>query len=96
MAGWSRRRGGTRGYETNRQGDDGLGHGERAVEGDDAVVVEGQDLSEEGAGDARGPEQQAETKRAQPAIVTGQCVACHGILGMGDGTNPRMAGQSRG
>ena len=35
-------------------------------------------------------------QRAQAAIVTGQCVACHGILGMGDGTNPRMAGQSRG
>ena len=33
---------------------------------------------------------------SQAAIVTGQCVACHGILGMGDGTNPRMAGQSRG
>jgi len=27
---------------------------------------------------------EAETKRAQAAIVTGQCVACHGILGMGD------------
>ena len=39
---------------------------------------------------------EAETKRAQAAIVTGQCVACHGILGMGDGTNPRIAGQSRG
>ena len=35
--------------------------------------------------------------QARPAaIVTGQCVACHGILGMGDGTNPRIAGQSRG
>ena len=33
---------------------------------------------------------------AQAAIVTGQCVACHGILGLGDGTNPRIAGQSRG
>jgi cytochrome c553 len=33
---------------------------------------------------------------SQAAIVTGQCVACHGILSMGDGTNPRMAGQSRG
>jgi cytochrome c553 len=39
---------------------------------------------------------EAESKRAQAAIVTGQCVACHGILGMGDGTNPRIAGQSRG
>jgi cytochrome c553 len=39
---------------------------------------------------------EAETKRAQAAIVTGQCVACHGILGMGDGLNPRLAGQSRG
>jgi cytochrome c553 len=39
---------------------------------------------------------EAETKRAQTAIVTGQCVACHGILGMGDGLNPRLAGQSRG
>ena len=37
----------------------------------------------------------AETKRAQAAIVTGQCVACHGILGRGDGLNPRIAGQSR-
>ena len=35
-------------------------------------------------------------QRAQAAIVTGQCVACHGILGIGVGTNPRMAGQSRG
>ena len=33
---------------------------------------------------------------SQAGIVTGQCVACHGILGMGDGTNPRMAGQTRG
>jgi len=39
---------------------------------------------------------EAESKRAQAAMVTGQCVACHGILGMGDGTNPRIAGQSRG
>jgi cytochrome c553 len=39
---------------------------------------------------------EAESKRAQAAIVTGQCVACHGILGLGDGTNPRIAGQSRG
>jgi cytochrome c553 len=39
---------------------------------------------------------EAETKRVQTAIVTGQCVACHGILGMGDGLNPRLAGQSRG
>ena len=39
---------------------------------------------------------EAETKRAQAAIVTGQCVACHGILGIGDGLNPRIAGQSRG
>ena len=38
---------------------------------------------------------EAETKRAQAAIVTGQCVACHGILGRGDGLNPRIAGQSR-
>jgi cytochrome c553 len=39
---------------------------------------------------------EAEAKRAQAAIVTSQCVACHGILGTGDGTNPRIAGQSRG
>jgi cytochrome c553 len=39
---------------------------------------------------------EAEAKLAQAAIVTGQCVACHGILGMGDGANPRIAGQSRG
>jgi len=39
---------------------------------------------------------ETEAKRAQAAIVTGQCVACHGILGMGDGLNPRIAGQSRG
>lgn len=39
---------------------------------------------------------EAESKRAQAAIVTGQCVACHGILGLGDGNNPRIAGQSRG
>jgi cytochrome c553 len=38
---------------------------------------------------------EAETRRAQIAIVTGQCVACHGILGIGDGLNPRLAGQSR-
>ena len=38
---------------------------------------------------------EAESKRAQAAIVTGQCVACHGILGLGDGNNPRIAGQSR-
>lgn len=37
----------------------------------------------------------AEEKRAQAAIVAGQCVACHGILGRGDGLNPRIAGQSR-
>ncbi len=36
-----------------------------------------------------------EEKRAQAAIVAGQCVACHGILGRGDGLNPRIAGQSR-
>lgn len=36
-----------------------------------------------------------ETKRAQAAIVTGQCVACHGILGRGDSLNPRIAGQNR-
>jgi len=38
---------------------------------------------------------EAEMKRAQVAIVAGQCVACHGILGRGDGLNPRIAGQSR-
>jgi cytochrome c553 len=38
---------------------------------------------------------EAETKRAQAAVVAGQCVACHGILGRGDGLNPRIAGQSR-
>jgi len=37
----------------------------------------------------------AEATRARAAIVTGQCVACHGILGRGDGLNPRIAGQSR-
>jgi len=38
---------------------------------------------------------EAEATRARAAIVTGQCVACHGILGRGDGLNPRIAGQSR-
>ena len=38
---------------------------------------------------------EAETKRAQAAIVTGQCVACHGILGMGDGTNPASPARAR-
>jgi cytochrome c553 len=38
---------------------------------------------------------EAETARAQAAIVTGQCVACHGILGRGEGLNPRIAGQKR-
>ena len=37
----------------------------------------------------------AEAKQAQAAIVIGQCVACHGILGIGDGLNPRIAGQNR-
>jgi cytochrome c553 len=41
------------------------------------------------------PASQAETARAQAAIVIGQCVACHGILGRGDGLNPRIAGQNR-
>lgn len=37
----------------------------------------------------------AEEKRAQAAMIAGQCVACHGILGRGDGLNPRISGQSR-
>ena len=34
-----------------------------------------------------------DTKRSELAIVAGQCGACHGAQGMGDGTNPRIAGQ---
>ncbi|MHB2169352.1 c-type cytochrome [Alsobacter sp. R-9] len=37
---------------------------------------------------------EADTKRAETAIVAGQCGACHGAQGMGDSTNPRIAGQS--
>lgn len=36
---------------------------------------------------------EADTKRSELAIVAGQCGACHGAQGMGDGTNPRIAGQ---
>ncbi len=37
---------------------------------------------------------EADTKRAEAAIVAGQCGACHGAQGLGDSTNPRIAGQS--
>jgi cytochrome c553 len=36
-----------------------------------------------------------EGKRAEAAITAGQCGSCHGAQGMGDGTNPRIAGQRR-
>ena len=36
---------------------------------------------------------EADVKRSEFAIVAGQCGACHGAQGMGDGTNPRIAGQ---
>lgn len=35
----------------------------------------------------------ADTKRAESAIVAGQCGACHGEQGLGNGTQPRIAGQ---
>ncbi|MCP8937572.1 c-type cytochrome [Alsobacter sp. SYSU M60028] len=36
-----------------------------------------------------------DTKRAESAIVSGQCGACHGEQGMGDSVQPRIAGQQR-
>ena len=36
-----------------------------------------------------------ETKRAEAAMTAGQCGSCHGAQGLGDSTNPRIAGQRR-
>ncbi|MFO1148366.1 MAG: c-type cytochrome [Alsobacter sp.] len=35
-----------------------------------------------------------DTKRAETAIVSGQCGACHGETGLGSGTQPRINGQT--
>lgn len=36
-----------------------------------------------------------QTKRAETAVVSGQCGACHGETGLGTGTQPRIAGQGK-
>jgi cytochrome c553 len=36
-----------------------------------------------------------EAKRAEAAVTAGQCGSCHGAEGLGDSTNPRIAGQRR-
>jgi cytochrome c553 len=38
---------------------------------------------------------EAEAKRAETTVVSGQCGSCHGETGEGNGTQPRIKGQGR-